>query len=121
MDTILNPIAVPGWEQLKAEHPTRALTLQALTNLELAYYLGHEPQRPTRKSILAEVIRLGGDLPPGGTQRAESAKRLSPTSLQTVQRHLDALVEDGHALKTDDGKSPWRSRYLALPMPVKGK
>lgn len=103
MDTILNPIAVPGWAALKAEHPTRALTLQALTNLELAYYQGQQSQRPTRKAILTEVIRLGGEL--------------SATSAQTVQRHLDALVESGHVIKADKGKSPWRSRYLVLDDP----
>lgn len=104
MDTILNPITVPGWEQLQAEHPTQALTLQALTNLELAYYQGQKPQRPTRKQILAEVIRLGGNI--------------SATSQQTVQRHLDELAESGHVLKDNKGKSPWRSRYVLLPEPV---
>lgn len=106
MDTILNPINVPGWATLKAEHPTRALTLQALTNLELAYHQGHEVQRPTRKAILVEVIRLGGEL--------------AGSSVQTVQRHLDALAESGHVIKDPStgsgrgGKSPWRSRYLVL-------
>jgi hypothetical protein len=100
MDTILNPITVPGWAELKADHPTRALTLQALTNLELAYYLGQTPQRPTRKAILAEVIRLGG--------------QIAGSSAQTIQRHLDALAETGHVLKGNEGKSPWRSRYIAL-------
>lgn len=106
MDTILNPIAVPGWDQLKAEHPTRALVLQALTNLELGYYFGLKPALPTRKEILGEAIRLGANL--------------SPTSQQAIQRHLDELAESGHVLKTDKGKSPWRSRYVLLPVPSKG-
>lgn len=100
MDTILNTIAVPGWEQLLAEHPTRARVLQALTNLELGYYFGQKPGQPTRKAILAEAIRLGADL--------------SPTSEEAVQRHLDELVESGHAVKLLKGRSPWRSRYLVL-------
>jgi hypothetical protein len=106
MDTILNPVAVPGWAQLLAEHPTRAWVLQALTNLELGYYFNLKPTLPTRKAILEEAIRLGADL--------------SPTSEQTVQRHLDELAEAGHAIKLDKGKSPWRSRYLILPVPIKG-
>jgi hypothetical protein len=113
MDTILNPIAVPGWEQLKTEHPTRARVLQALTNLELGFYFGLKPGLPTRKAILVEAIRLGADV--------------SPTSQQTVQRHLDELADSGHVIKVDQGtpsatpkgrprgrKSPWRSRYLLL-------
>lgn len=105
MDTILNPVNVPGWAQLLAEHPTRAQVLQALTNLELAYYFSLKPNLPTRKAVLEEAIRLGADL--------------SPTSGQTVQRHLDELVEGGHAIKLPKGRSPWRSRYLLLPDPVK--
>lgn len=113
MDTILNPIAVPGWDQLKAEHPTRALVLQALTNLELAYYFGMKPGLPTRKAILVEAIQLGADL--------------SPTSEQTVQRHLDELAESGHVVKLDPstssgrGRSPWRSRYLLLQERMKSE
>ncbi|MBE7553685.1 MAG: hypothetical protein HS126_21665 [Anaerolineales bacterium] len=103
MDTILNPIHVPGWEQLLAEHPTRARVLQALTNLELGYYFSQKPALPTRKTILTEAIRLGA--------------ALSPTSAQAVQRHLDGLEESGHAIKLDRGKSPWRSRYVLLPEP----
>lgn len=101
MDTILNPVNVPGWEQLLAEHPTRARVLQALTNLELGYYFCDYPALPTRKSILAEAIRLGAEL--------------SLTSSQAVQRHLDELVEAGHAIKLERGRSPWKSRYLVLP------
>lgn len=101
METILNPVNVPGWEQLLAEHPTRARVLQALTNLELGYYFLDYPALPTRKSILAEAIRLGAEL--------------SPTSGQAVQRHLDELVQVGHAIKLERGKSPWKSRYLILP------
>ncbi|MBE7473159.1 MAG: hypothetical protein DPW09_33295 [Anaerolineae bacterium] len=101
MDTILNPVAVPGWKELLAEHPTRARVLQALTNLELGYYFGLKPALPTRKAILAEAIRLGADI--------------SPSSQQTVQRHLDELAESGHVIKVEKGKSPWRSRYLLLP------
>jgi hypothetical protein len=100
MDTILNPIAVPGWEQLLAEHPTRAWVLQALTNLELGFYFGLKSGLPTRKAILAEAIRLGADI--------------SPTSEAAVQRHLDELAESGHAIKADKGRSPWRSRYVLL-------
>lgn len=100
MDTILNPIAVPGWKELLAEHPTRARVLQALTNLELGYYFGLNSALPTRRTILAEAIRLGADL--------------SPTSQQAVQRHLDELAESGHVVKVEKGKSPWRSRYLVL-------
>lgn len=107
METILNPIAVPGWEQLVAEHPTRARVLQALTNLELGYYFGQKPNLPTRRAILAEAIRLGADL--------------SLTSGQTVQRHLDELAEAGHALKLSQGKSPWRSRYLLLKERMKSE
>lgn len=111
MDTILNPITVPGWEQLQAEHPTRALVLRALTNLELDFYIGQRAARPTRKQILTEAIALGADI--------------STTSVQTVQRHLDALAEAGHVIKAPStgsgqaGKSPWRSRYLLLPDPTK--
>ncbi|GIK43797.1 MAG: hypothetical protein BroJett011_76300 [Chloroflexota bacterium] len=101
MDTILNPVNVPGWDQLLREHPTRAHVLQALTNLELAYYFLDGPALPTRKTILAEAIRLGAEL--------------SPTSGQAVQRHLDELVQAGHAIKLDKGRSPWKSRYLVLP------
>ncbi|NJN99748.1 MAG: hypothetical protein HC875_39430, partial [Anaerolineales bacterium] len=68
--------------------------------LELGYYVGQKPHLPTRKTILAEAIRLGADL--------------SPTSSQTVQRHLDELAEAGHALKLPKGRSPWKSRYLIL-------
>jgi len=107
MDTLLNPVTVPGWADLVAEHPTRALTLQALTNLELAYHLGQSLRRPTRKTILAEVIRLGADL--------------SSASLQTIQRHLDTLVKSGHLIIPPDCQahrgrsvSPWRSRYVGL-------
>jgi hypothetical protein len=100
MDTILNPIAVPGWAQLLAEHPTRARVLQALTNLELGFYFSIKDNLPTRKAILTEAIRLGADI--------------SPTSQQTVQRHLDELAESGHVIKVVAGKSPWRSRYLLL-------
>lgn len=103
MNTILNPIDVPAWEQLKAEHPTRALVLRALTNLELDFYLGQRSARPTRKQILNEAIAFGADI--------------STTSVQTVQRHLDALAEAGHVIKEAKGKSPWRSRYLILPEP----
>jgi DNA-binding transcriptional ArsR family regulator len=102
MDTILNPLFIPGWNQLLADHPTRARVLQALTNLELGHYMGQKPALPTRKTILAEAIRLGADI--------------SPTSQQTVQRHLDELAEAGHVIKVDKGKSPWRSRYLLLPV-----
>lgn len=98
MDTILNPVAVPGWKELLAEHPTRARVLQALTNLELAYYFKGLAQLPTRKTILQEAILLGADL--------------SPKSVQTVQRHLDELVETGHAVKLERGRSPWKSRYV---------
>lgn len=101
MDTILNPVAVPGWTQLTTEHPTRAWVLQALTNLELGYYLGQRPALPTRQAILAEAIRLGADL--------------SPTSQQTVQRHLEELAESGHVIRMPKSRSPWRSRYLLLP------
>lgn len=100
MDTILNPIDVPGWQELKREHPTRALVLQALTNLELGYYLGQRPALPTRRAILTEAIRLGAEL--------------SPTSQQTVQRHLEELAESGHVIRMPTGRSPWRSRYLLL-------
>jgi hypothetical protein len=110
METNLHSIAVPGWDQLCAQHPTRALVLRALTNLELEHYCGELPAMPTRRLILAETIRLGA--------------KLSATSLQTVQRHLDALVQSGHAVKLAKGtptgtsrgrKAPWRSRYLMLP------
>jgi DNA-binding transcriptional ArsR family regulator len=107
MDTILGSIVVPGWTQVRAEHPTRALTLQALTNLELAFYQAHQAQRPTRKQILAEVIRLGG--------------AISDASVQTIQRHLDELAQTGHVTKRARGKSPWYSRYLLLPAPIKEK
>ncbi|MCK6625553.1 MAG: hypothetical protein L6R45_10305 [Anaerolineae bacterium] len=100
MDTILNPVAVPGWEQLLREHPTRARVLQALTNLELGYYFGQKPALPTRKTILTEAIRLGADL--------------SPSSVQTVQRHLDELVQAGHAIKLPKGRAPWKSCYALL-------
>lgn len=100
MNTTLNPISVPGWARLKRSHPTRGLALQALVNLELAYYQD-QGERPTRQAILLEIIRLGGDL--------------SPTSLQTVQRHLDALAEMGHVIKAEGRcKSPWRSCYILL-------
>ena len=105
MDTILNPVNVPGWAQLLAEHPTRARVLQALTNRELAYYFLDDPHPPIRKLILAEAIRLGAEL--------------SPTSGQAVQRHLDELVEGGHVIKLPRGKAPWRSRYILLPDPAK--
>lgn len=101
METILNPVNVPGWEQLLAEHPTRARVLQALTNLELAYYFKGLAQPPTRKTILMEAILLGAEL--------------SPKSGQAVQRHLDELVEAGHAIKLERGRSPWKSRYVLPP------
>jgi hypothetical protein len=101
METIVSPVAVPGWVELTEQHPTRALVLRALTDLELKFYCGDLAGMPTRRLILAEAIRLGA--------------KLSVTSLQTAQRHLDALVESGHAVKLPTGKAPWRSRYLMLP------
>jgi hypothetical protein len=100
METILHSVVVPGWVQLCEQHPTRTLVLCALTNLELEYYCGKAAGMPTRRLILAETIRLGA--------------QLSVTSLQTVQRHLDALVKSGHVVKLVRGKAPWRSRYLML-------
>ena len=102
MDTTQNPIAVPGWAAMVAEHPTRALTLQALTNQDLAYFTGQTDKRPTRKTILDEVIQAGGGL--------------SETSLQTIQRHLDALAHQGHVIKSSrkNSVSPWRSAYVRM-------
>jgi hypothetical protein len=110
MQTIRGQLEIPGWDELQEKHPTRALVLQAMINLELrAAFDGHES--PKQTTILAEVNRLGG--------------KLSPKSVKIINEHIHNLIDQGYVVykpgsKSNEGRrgrggpaSPWRTKYVA--------
>ena len=109
-------IHVEGWDKMLQSPKTRsrALTLQALCNLELGTALGASPP-PTQQAILEEVRRL---------QKKMGVKQLGPNSIYQIERNIKSLLKDKHIFykegippkKRKVGRggpsSPWASRYV---------
>lgn len=103
---------VPDWEaMLRSEKMrNRALTLQAMANLEIKM-VTNMARAPGQRDILREVQRL---------QKQRDWPVFSNNSKWQIQKNILTLIEEGHVISLDheerQGKrgphSPWRTVYI---------
>jgi hypothetical protein len=90
-------VHVEGWDNMYGNERTRnrALTLQAMANLEAKMYTQQQKGPPTQQEIIEELIALGGTL--------------SITSVYQVNKNIKRLMKDGHIVYRTDTREPEES------------
>lgn len=105
MLTDMGAIYIAGWDAMVLDHPTRAATLQAMANLQIRAFM-QDGQLPTQVRITHEVAEKGLSLADGTTVPI----KISPTSQQTINRHIMNLIETGHVVTRSDYETNKRGR-----------
>ena len=105
MPTSMGGIVIPGWDLMVRDHPTRAATLQAMANLQIAAFMG-DGQLPTQMRITREVAEKGLMLANG----IHVPIKISATSQQTINRHIANLIESGLVITRADYEANKRGR-----------
>ncbi|MFC1976534.1 hypothetical protein ACFLXQ_09060 [Chloroflexota bacterium] len=108
-------IPVEGWEAMVNSPKTRsrALTLQALCNLELKAAVGAH-HTPRQDDILAEVQRLQREM---GVEPLKRSPFQIQKNLQKLKKEKHVFYKEGIPAKPEGRQrggptSPWASRYV---------